>query len=190
MCSRLLRDASFFQALVGIDDILALQTQQARCPTCGRRLDRANYPRKPRGGPADLGDAFDTRWSFCCSEEGCRKRATPFSVRFLGRRVYLGVVVVLATVLAHGLTGKRLAQLQGQIADTLNAKTIMRWRHWWLVTFPGTGFWQANKARMQAPLDNDRLPASLLELFCGEDLGHRVQDLLRFLLPFTSALPG
>jgi len=133
------------------------------------RLDRANYPRKPRGGPAELGAAFDTRWSFCCAEEGCRKRATPFSVRFLGRRVYLGVVVVLATVLAHGLTGKRLAQLRAQISDSLSAKTIKRWR-------------------LKSPLDNERLPASLLEMFCGDDLGDRVRGLLHFILPLTSSL--
>jgi len=184
----LLKDASFFQALVGIDDILALQTQRARCPACGGRLDRANYPRKPRGGPAELGPAYDTRWSFCCAEEDCRRRATPFSVRFLGRRVYLGAVVVLATVLAHGLTGKRLWQIQEQISDTLSAKTIMRWRHWWREIFPGTEFWKAKKASMKSPLDKDRLPASLLERFCGEDLGHRVRGLLKFIAPLTSSL--
>jgi len=109
-------------------------------------------------------------------------------VRFLGRRVYLGVVVVLATVLAHGLTGKRLTQLQEQISDTLSAKTIKRWRKWWREIFPGTGFWQENKARLKSPLDNERLPASLLEMFCGDDLGDRVRGLLHFILPLTSSL--
>ena len=187
MCNRLLKDASFFQALVGIDDILALQTQQAGCP-CSGRLDRSNYPRKPRGGPADLGPSYDTRWSFCCAEDGCRQRATPFSVRFLGRRVYLGAVVVLATVLAHGLTGKRLRQLQEQISNTLSAKTIKRWRHWWLKAFPETGFWKGNKARLKSPVDKDRLPASLLEQFIGDDMGHRMRRLMEFLSPLTSSL--
>lgn len=187
MCNRLLKDASFFESLVGIDDILALQTQQAGCP-CGGRLDRANYPRKPRGGPTDLGPAYDTRWSFCCAEDGCRRRATSFSVRFLGRRVYLGAVVILATVLAHGLTRKRLWQLQEQISPTLSAKTIKRWRHWWREAFPETGFWKATKARLKSPVDKDRLPASLLERFIGDDAGQRVRGLLEFILPLTSSL--
>lgn len=187
MCNRLLKDASFFESLVGIDDILALQTQQAGCP-CGGRLDRANYPRKPRGGPTDLGPAYDTRWSFCCAEDGCRRRATSFSVRFLGRRVYLGAVVILATVLAHGLTRKRLWQLQERISPTLSAKTIKRWRHWWREAFTETGFWKAAKARLKSPVDKDRLPASLLERFIGDDASQRVRGLLEFILPLTSSL--
>lgn len=187
MCNRLLKDASFFESLVGIDDILALQTQQAGCP-CGGRLDRANYPRKPRGGPADLGPAYDTRWSFCCAEDGCRRRATSFSVRFLGRRVYLGAIVILATILAHGLTGKRLWQLQKQISPTLSAKTIKRWRHWWRESFPETGFWKGNKARLKSPVDKDRLPASLLERFFGDDAGHCMRRLLEFISPLTGSI--
>jgi hypothetical protein len=35
------------------------------------------------------------RFSFCCDRDGCRNRATPPSVRFLGRKVYLGAVVML-----------------------------------------------------------------------------------------------
>ena len=187
MCIRLLRDARFFQALVEIDDILAQQTQQAGC-SCGGRLDRADYPRKPRGGPAQLGAEYDTRWSFCCAKDGCRKRATPCSVRFLGRRVYLGVVVVLATVLAHGLTGKRLGHLQEQISGSLNAKTIKRWRAWWREIFPATGFWRGCKALLPTPPKTERLPESLLEQFVG-DLEQRVRSLLYFILPLTSSRP-
>jgi len=184
LCNRLLADASFFQSLARFDEILALQIQRAGC-ACDGRLDRANYPRKPRGGPADLGPAYDMRWSFCCAVDGCRRRSTPFSVRFLGRRVYLGVVVVLAAVLAHGLTGKRLLQLQEQISSTLSAKTIKRWRHWWQQIFPRTEFWKGHAARMQSPVDKERLPASLLERFYGEDLAHRVRGLLEFISPLT-----
>ena len=37
--------------------------------------------------------------------------ATPASVRFLGRRVYLAALVVLVSALAQGLTGARQRQL-------------------------------------------------------------------------------
>ena len=46
-------------------------------------------------GPGDLPDEYRYRFSFCCDRDGCRKRVTPPSVRFLGRRVYLGAVVIL-----------------------------------------------------------------------------------------------
>lgn len=188
MYNRLLTDSSFFQSLTDFDDHLAIETQQAGCPICGGRLDRANYPRKPRGGPVNLGPAYNTRESFCCAEDGCRKRATPFSVRFLGRRVYLGAFVILATILAHGLTEKRLSQLREQISDSLSARTIERWRHWWREIFPKTRFWEGNKARMKTPVDQDCLPGSLLDRFSGDDMGHRVRRLLEFLLPLTSSL--
>jgi hypothetical protein len=44
-------------------------------------------------------ESFDRRFSLCCGREGCRRRATPPSVRFLGRRVYVGAVVIVASVL-------------------------------------------------------------------------------------------
>jgi hypothetical protein len=109
-------------------------------------------------------------------------------VRFLGRRVYLGAVVILATILAHGLTGKRLWQLQEQISPTLSAKTIKRWRHWWRESFPETGFWKGNKARLKSPVDKDRLPASLLERFFGDDAGHCMRRLLEFISPLTGSI--
>jgi hypothetical protein len=45
------------------------------------------------------------------AEEGCRTRLTPVSVRFLGRRVYLGAIVLLACVLRQGPTPWRVARL-------------------------------------------------------------------------------
>lgn len=48
--------------------------------------------------------------SLCCAR--CRKRRTPPSVRFLGRRVYLAAVVVLACVLRQGPTRWRVARLR------------------------------------------------------------------------------
>ena len=83
-----------FELLFAIDQDLAANARAAGCPACGGRLHSVRYPRKPRGGPADLGPEYDWRFSFCCAGEGCRRRATPPSVRFLGRRVYLGAVVV------------------------------------------------------------------------------------------------
>ena len=92
MCHALLQDIKFFQLLVRIDEEFAQQTRAAGC-ACGGALHRANYPRKPRGCPAEIRAEFEQRLSFCCND--CRKRTTCASVRFLGRRVYLGLAMIL-----------------------------------------------------------------------------------------------
>ena len=66
-----------------IDKELAEAVQAGACLYCGAKLHCGDYPRKPRGGPE-----WDERYSFDCSR--CRKRRTPPSVRFLGRKVYVG----------------------------------------------------------------------------------------------------
>jgi len=82
-------------ALLLFDRDLAEGYRLEGCP-CGGSLHRAAYVRKPRGVPWGLPEGFCIRESFCCSREGCRRRLTPPSLRFLGRRVYLGAVVVVA----------------------------------------------------------------------------------------------
>ena len=42
------------------------------------------------------------RLSFCCDRDGCRKRVTPPSVRFLGRKVFLAVAVILISAITKG----------------------------------------------------------------------------------------
>ena len=88
MHHRLLREADFWEFLLTVDQDLADAACQEGC-SCGGRLHCAKYPRKPRGGPADLPPKYGYRLSFCCDRDGCRKRLTPPSVRFLGRKVYL-----------------------------------------------------------------------------------------------------
>ena len=92
----------FFEALAQIDEKIVDQIAAGRCPVCGGPLHRSDFARKPRGAlMAAAGEAFVTRFSLCCGRDGCRKRATPPSLRFLGRRVYLGAVVILASVIAQ-----------------------------------------------------------------------------------------
>ena len=91
----------FLALLLRIDHDLAAQTCADGCP-CGGVLHRADYPRKPRGCPVEVRHDHSSRLSFCCSM--CRRRATSMSVRFLGRRVYLALAVVLVSARPAGPT--------------------------------------------------------------------------------------
>ena len=101
-----LQDSRLYAFLMEVDRDLALQAQRSKCRSCGGTLHSACYLRKPRGMPAgvDPGPAYPVRFSFCCSVEGCRRRHTPPSVRFLGRKVYLGVMVALLPPSARGFS--------------------------------------------------------------------------------------
>ena len=76
---------NLFRFLSAIDEDLAAKSRVQGCGFCGGVLHSARYPRKPRGGPMQAqASSLTTRQSFCC--ERCRRRTTPASVRFLGRR--------------------------------------------------------------------------------------------------------
>ena len=107
MYAGLLADATFHDLLLACDRDLADTARTSACRLCGGVLHTAAYPRKPRGRPMKLGPEHDLRFSFCCAVEGCRSRATPPSLRFLGAKVYLATVVVLVTILRHGATASR-----------------------------------------------------------------------------------
>lgn len=99
MYTSVLTDATLFDALTEIDREVAATAQAGGCRRCPGRLDHADYPRKPRGGPPDLSAAYDTRTSFCCA--CCRKRLTPPSVRFLGTVTVEGVRFEVPARFAH-----------------------------------------------------------------------------------------
>ncbi len=75
------------------------------------------------------------RFSLCCAREGCRRRHTPPSVRFMGRRVYAGLVVVLVSAMIHGLKPERVQLLREALG--IDRRTLERWRQWWLGLFRG-----------------------------------------------------
>ena len=187
MYTTLLTDATRFDALIAIDLDLATTAQAGGCRLCAGRLDHADYPRKPRGGPATLRAAYETRTSFCCDEEGCRTRLTPVSVRFLGRRVYLGVVVLLACVLRQGPTPWRVSRLQALLG--VSARTLARWHRWWRDDFVQTAFWRAARSQFARPVDADEVPRGLLERFDGEAVA-QVAAALRWLSPLTTTSAG
>jgi hypothetical protein len=174
----LLADARFPAAILKFDEDLAARARGAGCDECGGRLDSAAYPRKPRGALVALPGSYATRFSFCCAVEGCRVRHTPPSLRFLGRRVYLGAVVVLATAMQQGVTPMRAGRLRELIG--VDRRTLARWREWWRVTFVESSFWKGAKAAFSPPADERVFPLSLLARF-GVDDEARLVALLRFI---------
>jgi hypothetical protein len=176
-----LRDSRLYAFLMDVDRDLASQARQSGCRFCGAALHSACYLRKPRGLPAgiDPGPAYPIRFSFCCSAEGCRRRHTPPSVRFLGPKVYLGVMVVLLTAMRQGPT-PRSARTLGAIFGA-DRRTLGRWRVWWQTVFPKTGSWRRMKARFLPPVAEPDLPRSLVGRFRGDTLLERIVRVLKFL---------
>ena len=130
------------ELLLAFDRDLAAAARAAGCARCGGVLHSARFRRKPRGGPVGLGEVYDQRLSFCCALDLCRKRTTPPSFRFLGRKVYLGAVVVLVCAMRQGATAARqLSELFG-----VSRRTIARWREWWRSAFVASPFWRAAAA--------------------------------------------
>jgi hypothetical protein len=178
------RHASFWAFLFSVDEDLAEDTRVAGC-ACGGRLHGANFPRKPRGVPREkLPESYSYRFSFCCERDGCRKRKTPPSVRFLGRKVYLGAIVVLVAAMRQGPSPRRVRELTELFGA--DVRTIARWRKLWREHFPQTPFWKVARGRFSPPLATAELPRALLEAFLPsenspEDWGR----LLRFLAPIT-----
>lgn len=183
MCHAFLTNSSLYSYLTQLDQDIAQQVQSEGCP-CGGKLHRSDYPRKPRGIRGVLDKSYETRISFCCSVDGCRKRCTPPSVRFLGRKVYLGVIVVLLAAMHHGLTPKRRHQLIEQL--NIPAQTLSRWRHWWSNTFVQSRCWQYERGRYVPPINENDLPGSFLGRLMGENLEARLKHLLWLIKPVTS----
>ncbi len=182
MYQAVLADTKFHEQLLAFDRDLAASARAARCWLCGGALHSGSYARKPRGGPAGVSEAYRQRFSFCCAVDGCRRRTTPPSLRFLGRHVYLATVVTLISALMLGTTPSRLARLS--VVPGLDRRTLARWRVWWRSAFTNRPFAAVAMAAVVPPLDTAALPASLLKRFAG-DVREQLLGLLRFLGPLS-----
>jgi hypothetical protein len=184
-----LRDARFPGALLRLDLELAEVTRAAGCEYCGGPVDAGHYLRKPRGWPWELTDEESRRFSFCCRRDGCRRRAMPPSVRFLGRRVYLGVIVLLAGVLEQGAPRWRVAKLQSELGA--DRRTLVRWRQWWTSAVARSRAFAVGRADFMRPPAGEGLPGSLVSCFAAVSSGDRLVAALSWLAAqFGARFPG
>lgn len=145
-----------FLFLLEVDSVLAKNAQALGCPKCGSRLDVSTYGRKPRGLEGPGIDVSHRRFSYCCRKDGCRKRVTPPSVRFLGRKVYVGAVVTLA--MSREWLGKTTLRVCRQ--------TLKRWSGFWgAVLSYGSLFWKNVKLALPPALQPMGSPIAILEIF-------------------------
>lgn len=177
--------SKFFEGLVSADEAIVRRAATEPCPRCGGRLYRSDYPRKPRGGNWDAWErtqgAFAHRFSLCCGREGCRRRATPPSVRFLGRRVYLGAIVVAASIVAVMVACAAAVTR----ATGVPSRTTRRWLRWWRGPFTASDVFVDLSARVVPAPDRWLVPASLLSL-SGDNAPGGIRRLLAWLTPLTT----
>lgn len=173
--------SEFFEGLARADAQIAASARSSRCAHCGGPLHVSNYGRKPRGGLiASAGESHVVRFSLCCGTEGCRRRATPPSIRFLGRRVYLEAVVIVASVFGLVDRGRKREPIAG-----VPRRTVGRWLAWWSGPSVQTAVFFALQTRFVTSLARTLLPRVVLERMPGS-AADRVEHLSRLLCPLTT----
>lgn len=177
--------SSRYAILDEIDAEITAKVRANGCPICASPLHMSRYPRKPRGIPTEINRKRWWRLSLCCSQRDCRKRITPPSVTFLGRKWYPGCVVVAVC-----------SDIQGQPAITIpinrmieffgvSWKTVKRWQKWWSKWVPKTALWRRLQGHLAHPVDTSLLPRNLLERIVGTAVEQLV-SFLRLIGPLTT----
>lgn len=186
MCHTLVHDPKLYILLTEADDERAARVRAAGC-SCGGVLHSARYRRKPRGIAREQRQCVYWRHSFCCNVDGCRSRHTPQSVFYLGRRVYLGAVMLLATALRCEVSGsalRRLCEVFGVPRATLD-----QWRSWWNGALLATPFWKVAAGQFMPPI-SEVMPAAVLARFTAGDPIARLLQVLRLLAPLSTLTEG
>jgi len=104
-------------------------------------------------------------------------------VRFLGRKVYLGAVVVLVSALRQGPSPTRVRVLHDLFG--VGERTLQRWRQWWQQVFAEGSFWRAARGRFMPVVATGELPRAVAERF-GAQGADGLCRLLRFLSPIST----
>jgi hypothetical protein len=188
MVTQFLANASLFEFLLKADRDIACAAQEKGCVHCDGPLDAAHYRRKPRGGPPGLKEEVLLRYSFCCRQEGCRRRLTPPSTRFFGASVYFSSVVILAVAMMGDMSTASFAKLSATYG--IDRRTLKRWRVFFTATIASRPAWGLVTARFMPPLDASNYILSMLSRFSVDltDIAHdALSRLLTFIYPLSQA---
>ena len=184
MYHSLLTDAIFYNSLLALDRLIAEQVQQSRCQRCHGTLHQSHYLRKPRGVPDGVHSDYPIRFSYCCGTEGCRKRFTAPSMRFLSRKVYSSVIIFLVFLLKSKTDELKVEELNLLLGTSLSVETVRRWRNFWVKEVSQSHTW---KRTAFSHVMAQALPASLLNVF-QQDLSTSLKKALKWILPLTAGV--
>lgn len=182
MSHKFLFNSSFHSFLIAIDRELSEDIRQRGCP-CGGVLHRSNYPRSPFGLLPEYRDSYEERFSFCCND--CRRRTTPPSVRYFGRRWYPAPLLLLISALMLSINEYRLTQIKRHFGITVSESTWKRWRRWWREVFVDTAFWKQSRGLVPEPKKPVSMARRILSSFQGT-IDNRMLLLLKFISPITA----
>ena len=174
-------NARAWALLERIDEGEAAACRLAGCRHCGGVLHSATYPRKPHGLAPELRGGA-RRFSFCCAT--CRRRATPASVRFFGRRFRPAPLFVMVGALVSAPRA-RLGAIARRWA--ILVATPKRWQRWWRETLSATPTWRAWRGGLATPPDEPPV-RWLLGRIRGRGLGARLLRSLIWLKPWSERI--
>ena len=161
---QIINDYTFYEFLFQVDEEEFKKLYKTQCPCCKVGvLHIANYARKPRGFLGELPEDILIRFSLCCSNEGCRKRHKPISLRFMDRKVYFRSAILLINCLRYGANKYRLRKLKEEFGVT--ERTIYRWRKYWVEYFPEAELSRKLQGYLNTILVFRDLPMQLLSEF-------------------------
>jgi hypothetical protein len=113
---------------------------------------------------------------------------TPPSLRFLGRRVYLGALVVLVSAMTGGVTERRAAAMRWSWSGSVSGVRCSAGGRGGCAPFRETVFWKEARGRLASPWTRHGCRRRCLERFTAlaDPAGGRPLACLRFLAPITT----
>ena len=109
---------------------------------------------------------------------------TPPSLRFLSRKIYSSVLIVLIFLLESDTDEGRIEELNRLLGTDLSVETLRRWRRFWVQEVPDSNTWKRSGfSHSMAQM----LPVSLLNQF-HETRDKRLKKMLRWMLPLTAGI--
>jgi len=153
------------------------------------------YIRKPRGFPEEVSSDilekyFSFRFSYLCLD--CRKRMTPPSIRFLGRKVYVSAAIIMACKaieLGHAVS---LEEIRRLISKYIPKITARRWVAWWRQAVWNSSFWREWQGKLCGYIQRNHFLCGVWNHF--QEIKHNVvedpvveiiQRVLQFFSPIT-----